>query len=69
VKLNLLDEEEHLIDSVEVESDENHTLNGHLNTSDGGVYLICEVKPCEPPATIEVTGIWIDGPHPTSRLG
>jgi hypothetical protein len=69
VKLNLLDEEEQPVDSMEVESDQEHTLNGYLNTPDGGVYLICEVKTGAPPVDVEVTGIWIDGPHPTSRLG
>jgi hypothetical protein len=69
LRLNLLDEEEQLIDSVDVESDEKHELNGYLNTPDGGMYLICEVKLGEPPVETEVTGIWIDGPHPTTRLG
>jgi hypothetical protein len=43
-------------------------LNSHFNSPDGGLYVVCEVKPAEFAAT-EVTGIWIDGPHPTSRLG
>jgi hypothetical protein len=68
-KLNLLDEDGQPIDSVEVETDETYTLNGYVNTPDGGLYLVCEVKPGDPPAEVEVTGIWIDGPHPTTRLG
>jgi hypothetical protein len=46
-----------------------HELNGYLNTPDGGMYLICEVKPGEPAVETEVTGIWINGPHPITRLG
>jgi hypothetical protein len=68
VKVNLLDEVEELIDTLYVEHDETYDLNDHFKSPDGGLYLICEVKAGEPPVDVELSGIWIDGPHPTSRL-
>ena len=41
-------------------------MNRWFETADGGKYLIAEVKPGEPPIDIELSAIWIDGPHPTT---
>jgi hypothetical protein len=68
IKVNLLDEDERLIDSVVVDDDGRYTLNGYFRSLDRGLYLICEVKDAEPPIATELTGIWIDGTHPTSRI-
>jgi hypothetical protein len=68
VKANLLDEDEELTDVAFAESDEPYKLNGYFTTAEGGRYLICERKSGEPPIDVELTGIWIDGPHPRERL-
>lgn len=68
LKANLLDETGALVDSVLVDGDETYSLNGYFTSPDGGVYLICELKAGEPRTHVELSGIWIDGPHPTSRL-
>jgi hypothetical protein len=68
VKANLLDENEQLVDTVTVDSDESYAQNGYFQTPDGGLYLIAEVKEAERPVDIELSVVWVDGPHPTSRL-
>jgi hypothetical protein len=69
VRANLLDEDELLVDTVTVNSDQNYTVNDWFKSPDGGLYVLCEVKPGEPPIDVEITGVWFDGPHPTLRLG
>jgi hypothetical protein len=54
---------------VHFESEENYVLNDHVDRPDGGRYLICEVERGEPPTDIEVTRVWVDGPHPTTASG
>jgi hypothetical protein len=67
VKAHLLDPEGELIDTVVVERDETYQLNGYFKSPDGGLYLICELDDGEPPIDVELSGIWIDGPGPTSQ--
>jgi hypothetical protein len=69
VKANLLDNEEVPVGTLEVESRETYGLNGYFKSPDGGLYLICEVKPGVPPIDVELTGIWIDGTEPSSSVG
>jgi hypothetical protein len=65
VRANLLDEDEELVGSVTVESDETYAQNGYFRSPDGGLYLIAEVKAGEPPVDVELTAVWIDGHRPT----
>jgi hypothetical protein len=67
VRLHLLDEDETLIDSVDVESDDEYALSNWFTSPDGGLYVVCEIDPASTP--MAVTGIWIDGPHPATRIG
>jgi hypothetical protein len=61
IKMNLYDEEDRLVTSVEVERDEPYLVNDYFRAADGGLYLVSEVSP----DSAEVSAIWIDGPHPT----
>jgi hypothetical protein len=66
--MNLLDQTENLVATVSFESDQNYSLNDQVRIPDGGLYVITAVRSAEP-QTVDLTGIWIDGPHPTARLG
>jgi hypothetical protein len=69
VVARLLDQSEHLIGTVHVESDETYTLNGYFRAPDGGTYLICELKSGRPPTDTELTAIWIVGPRSDRHVG
>jgi hypothetical protein len=69
VLANLEDENEQFVASVEVESDERYEVNGWFRTDDGGIYVIAQVAPGQPPIDVELTAVWIDGPHPTTLVG
>lgn len=44
-KTNLMDEDNGFIVSLERESDDEHHTNSWLQTDDGGIYVIAEVRP------------------------
>jgi hypothetical protein len=64
VVARLLDEHEQFVKTVVVESDQTYALNDHFGLPDGSAYVICVVKPGQPPIATELTAIWVDGPHP-----
>jgi len=69
VKANLGDENHEPVLSIEVETDRTYGVNDYFSTTDGGLYLVAEVRPGDPPIDTELDAMWIDGPHPTTLLG
>lgn len=69
IQAHLEDENEELVVTLGVESDDEYDVCGYFKTADGGLYLIAEVKEGEPPIDVELTAVSIDGPHPTSLVG
>ena len=49
-------------------SDQNYSVNDQVRIPGTGLYLVTEVRSANAP-TVELTGIWIDGPHPAPSLG
>jgi hypothetical protein len=69
VKANLMDEDDELITSIEIETDEEFHPNSWFHTPDGGTYVVAEVRRGTPPADVELDGRWLDGTHPTTLVG
>jgi hypothetical protein len=62
VAVQLLDDEERPLETLEVDSGETYELNGYFKTPDGRLFLICEVARGEAPIDTKLTAVWIDGP-------
>ena len=60
ISVSLFDEEDRLVRVVQVEDANTYSINDYFRSPDGGLYLVSEVSP----DGAEVSGIWIDGPHP-----
>ena len=61
VTVRLLDEHEHHVVTVRVDSDKTFAVNDWFTAPDGGRYVVCEVQ------GDEVTATWLDGPRPCAR--
>lgn len=64
ISAKLLDEDERLVKIVHVEDANTYSVNDYFRAPDGGLYLVCEVGP----DGAELSGVWIDGPHPASGV-
>ena len=60
----LLDENERLVRTVQVEDARTYAVNDHFRAPDGGLYLVCQVAP----GGAELTCVWFDGPRPASGV-
>jgi hypothetical protein len=69
VRAHLENEEQERVLILEVESDDEYRVNWFFNAPNGGIYLIAEAKPGEPPIDTELTAVWLEGPHPVTLLG
>jgi hypothetical protein len=65
--VELLDDDEMLVKTLRVESDETYVLNSWFTAPDGGVYVVCGVRAGEPPTETVLAARWFDGPHPRRR--
>jgi hypothetical protein len=64
VRANLLDEDDTVLNTLELDSDEEFSLNGWFKSPDGGVYVVCELKAGDPPVDVAFAARWLDGPSP-----
>ena len=64
LRVHLLDEAEQPVRVITVEDERSYAVNDHFSAPDGGVYLISAVEEGARPGDLELTGVWIDGPHP-----
>lgn len=61
IRANLHDEAMEPVVAIEVARDETYHVNDYFRTDDGGLYLVAEVKPGQPPVDVGLDGIWLDG--------
>jgi hypothetical protein len=63
MKVNLLDEEGRLKETIEVDSDRSYTLNSYFETPDGDLWLVCEVALGDEKFDSELSCIWVGRPE------
>jgi len=64
ITAKLLDEDERLVKTVQMEDTRTYAVNDHFRAPDGGLYVVSHIAP----GGAELTCVWFDGPHPASGV-